>query len=195
MRANVRVAHAHMQRTGAAPLIYRGPDRPGQGGMPGKNRHHAFVVQHIQRDTQPVKVMGRRGAVEIEAEHLGFDPRGPVPIARHPFQTRALCIGTGVEIDKAQPRRHHQPLLRGGDHHVDAPGIHAEFVTAQRGDAIHHQQRRMALFAQHPAQGGISLRTEVEVSVCTASTARIFCPASARRAARRRSGSMAWNSS
>ena len=67
-----------------------------------------------------------------------------------------------------QPRRAREALLRAAVRHVDLPVIDPEVHAAERGDAVHQQQR-----VRRPRRRPISssgCRTPVEVSACTTAT-------------------------
>ena len=87
--------------------------------------------------------MRRRGAREMHVVIFSEDPRVPVPVGRR--KVRALRDRNRLvrHPDEAQTRRHHQALLTGRDHHIDAPVVKPELIAAERGDAIDREQRRV----------------------------------------------------
>ena len=98
----------------------------------------------LSKVTLRLALMGGRSAAEILPEFGGGHPRSPVPIGGPQVRPGTGCHCLFGNPHKAQARRHHQPLLAGGDQHIDAPGIHLQPVAAQRCYRIHRQQRRMA---------------------------------------------------
>ncbi len=109
-------------------------------------------LDQVERGAQPVEVMRGGRAAEILVEHLRVGAVRPVPVARHGTDALArLCRLVG-KPHEAKTGGHHQALLAGGDGHVDAPGVHLEPVAGQRGDAIGHQECRVARCVKNVSQ-------------------------------------------
>ncbi len=103
-----------------------------------------FLLQnHRQRFAQAKKVMRRGGAAEVLVELGAERARLPPPVGRGKVGLAPRLQGAIVEVHKAEPRRHHHPLLARGDHHIDAPVIHAKLVAAERSDAVDREQGRV----------------------------------------------------
>ena len=90
-----------------------------------------LLMDDIEGGAQAVEVMRRRRAAVVLIKLLRMGARRPVPIAAHAGQTRTGFLGPIVEKDEGHARRHHQPLLRSGDHDIDAPSVHLKALTAQ----------------------------------------------------------------
>ena len=116
----------------------------------------AFFLDHRDGLVQTVKVVRRGGAVEVMREDLGRGAGAPIPVTADAGHLFAQGVGLVVEKDKAHAGGCHQPLLRAGDHHVDAPGVHLEPVAAERGHAIGHQKGRVA-GGVHRVAGGLDV--------------------------------------
>ena len=143
-----RVRQVQPHRPAGGPDAKGRPDRRRQHLVPPPDIPDPLRPDHVKRDPQAVKVMRRCRPVEVMPVFLRVRPRPPVPVTRDAARPFPRPVGAVVEEDKAHPRRHHQPLLAGRHHHVDAPGVHLEPVAAQRRDAVRHQKRGMP----HPVQ-------------------------------------------
>ncbi len=93
------------------------------------------------------------GSAEILVIEFGVGPWRPIPVIADPPACCARLFCPVVEKHKPKTCRCHQPLLTGRHHHVDAPIVHFEPVTAQRRNAVRHQQRRVPQRVQHRANG------------------------------------------
>ena len=154
MAALRRIGDVHFHRAIRPPRLDRSPDGAGQQVMASPDVLDAFVVDHVQRGPQPVQVVRGGRAVPIFKKRRRMCAWRPVPIAADTVHPRPRFGGLVAEEHETHARRHHHPLLRSGNHHIDAPFVHLEWVTAQRGHAIRHQQGGMIQIVQHCTQGG-----------------------------------------
>ena len=146
-RAGAMGGVGHIQPQRATPLppgLAGGPNRAGQCFVARPDGLDPFAMQHIQRNAQPIKMMGWRGAAPILIKLLGVGARRPIPVAADTRHGRTHLRGLVAEKHKTQARWHHQPLLAGRHGNIDAPCIHLETVHRHRGHAIGHQQCRVA---------------------------------------------------
>ncbi len=137
-----------------APCLAGRPDRFRQTCVTMPDGFDPFGVDHVQRPAQAINMVGGRCATEILIGLFGLRTHRPIPIPRHAGVLRRDRLGLVVEKDKAQTGRHHQALLAAGDRDIDTPCIHFEPVAGQGGDAIRHQQCRVADSIQRSAQQG-----------------------------------------
>ncbi len=163
------------------PGVDRGVHRPGRAPRGGPTRRRAPPRDHRQRLAEAVHVRHRRRAAVAQVVRPVLRAVRPVPVAGP--QAGVLVGGPrlGAGPHEAEPGRHHQPLLRGGDGDVDAPLVHlvrarsrarrCSRPSAAPDDRRRRSRRRMA---------AMSLRTDVPVSTCTTKTALIVRSVSAR---------------
>ena len=102
-----------------------------------------FLEDHVERRAQTEQQVFGRGSAILHVMRVAV-ARRPVPIGGP--QTGAAM---GVQRPRsggheAQPRRHHQPLLRAAHRRVHAPIVHLERHGRERRHDIDHEQGRVA---------------------------------------------------
>ena len=118
--------------------------------MAGKNSVQPLAQQHPAGGVQPVQQANRRrvgiGVVGIALGHVVHVKEG----ARQPGRFGRLHR-LGAEPDDAQTGGQHEPLLRSGHRHIDAPVVKPELHRPDRRHTVHEQHRRVARRVQRVA--------------------------------------------
>ena len=133
-----------IQRQGAAlrPDRDGAPRRLREQAVATVDRIHPFGLDQIERFAQAEEEMLRAGAA-VALVMLVPVAELPIPIERAQSGRAIGGLGLGVRRHERKSRRHHQGLLRSADRDVDPPGVHLEGNGGERGDHIHHEERRM----------------------------------------------------
>jgi len=142
-RARRRLGAEEVQRAAARPFAQRRVHGAGEPAVARLHRGQALFEQQLERRLEAEHQRQRRRAAELLVrQRAGAAP--PVPVeARRRVRARERQRRR-ADRHEAQPRRQHQPFLRGADDEVDALGVHRQRRRRHRGHRVHHQQRRVA---------------------------------------------------
>ncbi|MCX7211707.1 MAG: hypothetical protein NTW53_03275, partial [Burkholderiales bacterium] len=133
MTAVFAIAHVQADTAGTFPRFECRPDGACEPRVPSPHGLDAFLVDdHVERFAQAIQMVRRRGTVEPLRGRGRVGSRAPVEVAGDTIGPAARTVGTIVEEHERHSGWQHQALLRTGDQHVDAPGVHLDAVAAQR---------------------------------------------------------------
>ena len=110
--------------------------------MAGKHAIEPFLVEHVDRGSEPVQEIGgwRVGEEPLRIRGCHACPR-PVRLG----QTRRFrsIERLGTHCVERQAGWQHQPFLRAGDSHIDAPLVMAVVDRGERRDGVNEQECRV----------------------------------------------------
>ena len=112
---------------------------PRQAVVAQEHAVEPLALQHAQHLAQADDEADRGGEVRLVAPRelpLG----GEVEVVLRQVRRGRPRPGSRGERAEAEPGRQHQPLLRAGHHHVDAPRVHLEGRDAEARDGVDDQE-------------------------------------------------------